>query len=72
VRGLAKEAIAFAQAARFARPALVDGEVGVIVAPGGRLFRVLRFAITRGKIVQVDIIAEPARLHELDLAVLND
>jgi hypothetical protein len=33
---------------------------------------VLRFTISRGKIVQVDVIADPARLSDLDLAVLND
>jgi RNA polymerase sigma-70 factor (ECF subfamily) len=42
------------------------------VAPGGRLLRVIRFTITRGKIVQIDVVADPARLGELDLAVLND
>lgn len=31
-----------------------------------------RFTITGGKIVQVDVVADPARLRELDLAVLDD
>jgi hypothetical protein len=48
------------------------GTVGVVLAPRGRLFRVLTFTITRGKIAQVDVIADPARLRELDLAVLDD
>ncbi|HET8549881.1 MAG TPA: sigma-70 family RNA polymerase sigma factor [Bryobacteraceae bacterium] len=71
-RAWAKGAIAFAQAARLARPALVDGDVGLVVAPRGRLFRVLRFTIADGKITAVDIVADPARLSELDLAVLGD
>ena len=71
-RTWAKGAIAFSQAARFARPALVDGAVAVAWAPRGRLNRVLRFTITCGKIVQIDVVADPARLHELDLAVLDD
>jgi hypothetical protein len=33
---------------------------------------VLSFTIERGKIAQVDVVADPARLRELDLAVLND
>jgi len=67
----AKGAIAAARGARFARPALVDGSVGVVVAPRGKLFRALTFTITRGKIVRIDVIGDPARLRELDLAVLD-
>jgi len=51
---------------------LVDGAVGLAWAPRGRLSRVLSFTITQGKIVQVDITADPARLNQLDLAVLNN
>ena len=68
----AKGALAFSRGARFARPALVNGAVGVIVAPRGRLFRVLSFTFTRGKIGRIDVVADPARLSELALAVLND
>ncbi len=71
-RTWAKGALAFSRHARFARPALVNGAVGVVMAPRGRLFRALSFTITRGKIVQIDVIADPARLRQLDLAVLND
>ncbi len=42
------------------------------MAPRGRLFRALSFTFTRGKIVQIDVIADPERLRQLDLAVLND
>jgi RNA polymerase sigma factor (sigma-70 family) len=69
-RNWARGAIAAAQGARFAQPALVNGAVGLVVAPRGRLFRVLSFTITGGKIVEVDVIADPARLRQLDLAVL--
>jgi RNA polymerase sigma-70 factor (ECF subfamily) len=69
-RNWAQGAVAFAQMARFAQAALVNGSVGIVFAAHGKLSRVLRFTITNGKIVQADIIAEPARLRELDLAVL--
>jgi RNA polymerase sigma factor (sigma-70 family) len=71
-RTWAKGALAYSRFAHFARPALVNGAVGVVVAPRGRLFRVLHFTLTRGKIVQIDVVADPARLRQLDLAVLND
>jgi RNA polymerase sigma-70 factor (ECF subfamily) len=68
----AKGALTFSQGARFSRPALVNGSVGLVVAPGGRLFRALSFTIVGGKIVQVDVIADPERLRQLDLAILED
>jgi RNA polymerase sigma-70 factor, ECF subfamily len=58
--------------ARAARPALVDGEVGVVVAPRGRLLMVLRFRVRGGKIVEIDAIGDPARLRQLNLRVLDD
>jgi RNA polymerase sigma-70 factor (ECF subfamily) len=39
--------------------------------PRGRLLLVLGLTITRGKIVEIDVIADPARLGQLDLAVLT-
>jgi hypothetical protein len=57
--------------ARAARPALVDGAVGAVVAPRGRLLMILGFTIAGGKIVAIDAIADPEHLRRLDLAVLN-
>jgi RNA polymerase sigma-70 factor (ECF subfamily) len=75
VRGaptVAKQALTFSRRrARAAQPALVNGAVGIVVAPHGRLFAVLGFTITRGKIVEIDVIADPEHLHQLDLAVLD-
>jgi RNA polymerase sigma factor (sigma-70 family) len=75
VRGapaVAKQALAYSGRARFTQPALVNGAVGLVVAPRGRLLVVLRFTIIRGKIVDIDVVADPARLRQLDLAVLNN
>ncbi len=69
---VARRALAYSRPARFAQPALVNGAVGVVVAPRGRLLWVLAFTVTRGKIVAIDILADPARLRQLDLAVLDD
>jgi len=71
-RNWAKGAVAFA---RFIRPAtvcLVDGALGAVLAPGGRLARVLRFTMKDGKITRIEIFADPARLELLELAVLPD
>ena len=71
-RNWAKSAMTYSRGARSARPALVDGEVGVVVAPRGRLFRVLRLTISHGKIARIDVMGDPERLRTLDLAVLSD
>ncbi len=67
----AKGAVEFSRNIRFVQPALVNGAVGLVWAPRGRLLRALTLKMNRGKIVQVEVIADPARLRELDLAVLN-
>jgi RNA polymerase sigma-70 factor (ECF subfamily) len=72
LRGAAAVAGAFSGRARFARPALVDGAVGAVWAPGGRPRVVFGFTITHGKIVEIDILADPERLGQLDLADLDD
>ncbi len=71
-RAVAKQALTFAGIARFARLALVNGAVGIVAAPGGQPFAVMGFTITGGKIVEIDILADPARLHQIDLPVLDD
>jgi RNA polymerase sigma-70 factor, ECF subfamily len=72
IRGAAAVATNFRGRAQLARPALVDGAVGVIVAPRGRLLLVLVLTITHGKIAAIDVVADPKHLRQLDLAVLND
>jgi RNA polymerase sigma-70 factor (ECF subfamily) len=72
VRGAPAVAGQFSGRARLAQPALVDGAVGAVWAPGGRPRVVFGFTITRGKIVQIDMLADPARLGQLDLTVLDD
>lgn len=58
--------------AKAAHPALVNGEVGVAVSPGGQLLLVLALSYANGKIVGVDVISEAARLEELDLVALDE
>jgi hypothetical protein len=72
VRGAAAVAGTFSGRARFAQPALVNGAVGAVWAPGGRPRVAFGFTITRGKILAIDLVADPAVLREFDLAVLND
>ena len=68
---VAANARAFSANARFAAPALVDGAVGIVVAPKGKLALVLRFAVVGDKITEIDIDADPQRLSRFSLAVLD-
>lgn len=69
---VAGRAKSFSERAPSSQLALVNGHVGIVVAPRGRLLLVLALTITRGKIVEIDVIADAARLHQLDLAILTD
>ncbi len=70
-RNWAKGALAYAQAGRFMQPALVDGAVGLVFAPRGRLQRVLRFEFDdAGRIRAAEVVSDPARLATLELAAL--
>jgi RNA polymerase sigma-70 factor, ECF subfamily len=72
LRGAKAVADTFSGRARFAQPALVNGAVGAVWAPGGRPRVVFGFTITRGRIVEIDLVADPERLRQLDLVVLDD
>jgi RNA polymerase sigma factor (sigma-70 family) len=63
---------AFSRFARFVQPAVVNGSVGLVFAPGGKLSRALSFTLENGKITQVEIITDRDRLQQLDLSVLDD
>jgi RNA polymerase sigma-70 factor (ECF subfamily) len=71
VRGAAAVAETFSGRAQAVQPALVDGADGAVWAPGGRPRVVFGFAITGGKIVEIDLVADPACLSRLDLAILD-
>jgi RNA polymerase sigma factor (sigma-70 family) len=58
--------------ARFAQVAIVNGALGLVVAPRGRLVVAIGLTIKDDKIAEIDVIADPRQLRRLDLAVLPD
>jgi len=68
----AKGAIGFSRMAPFMQPALVDGNIGVVLVQNGKLSRVLQLTIAGEKIVAAEIIADPARLNTLNITVLEN
>ncbi|MFH9966188.1 RNA polymerase sigma factor SigJ [Streptomyces mirabilis] len=65
--GVAQQALMFRQFAEFSRLALVNGAVGVVTAPEGRPLSVMGVTITDGRVVEMYILADPARLSDLAL-----
>ncbi|MBM7564971.1 sigma-70 family RNA polymerase sigma factor [Paenibacillus sacheonensis] len=71
VQGAHDVARGFLGRAQGARALLVNGAVGAIVASRGRTLFVLEIKIADGKIVEIEMIADQARVRELDLAELS-
>ena len=65
---VAEQALTFGRLSPFVRPALVNAAAGVVVAPRGRPASIMGFIVKNGKIVAIDVLADPARLGQLDLA----
>jgi RNA polymerase sigma-70 factor (ECF subfamily) len=74
VRGaanVARRAMVFAQIGLLTHPALVNGVAGAVTTRDGVAFSVGAFTVRRGKIVALDILADPDRLRTLDLTILG-
>jgi RNA polymerase sigma factor (sigma-70 family) len=72
VRGAAAVADTSSGRARVAQPVLVNGAVGLVWAHGGQPRVVFRLTITRGRIVAINLVADPESLRQLELVTLKD
>jgi RNA polymerase sigma factor (sigma-70 family) len=75
VRGaaaVASQARAYSRLGLLTRPALINGAAGVVSTRDGEPFSIGGITIRNGKIVEIDILADPARLRQLDLTILDD
>jgi len=75
VRGaqaVASQATSFSRLGLSSEIVLVNGNIGVVSRlPDGRLFSVVGFTIAGGKVVEMDILADPDRLSRLDLSAIE-
>jgi RNA polymerase sigma factor (sigma-70 family) len=69
---VARGALTFSRRNVLRRPALVNGEAGLVCVLEGRLIAVMAFAVRNGKIAEIDILRDAARLSQLDLTALDD
>ena len=72
LQGATAVADTFSGRAKAARLALVDGAVGAVWAQGGQPRVVFSFTLRQGKIALIELLADPARLREMDLEILSD
>ncbi len=74
VRGadnVARQASAYSRLDLDVRPALVNGAVGTVTLRDGRPFSIAGFTIQNRRIVEMDVLADPERLNQLDLTILD-
>jgi RNA polymerase sigma factor (sigma-70 family) len=75
VRGAAKvagRALSFSRLGLVMKPALINGAAGVVSIREGEPFSVGGVTVRGGKIVEMDILADPERLRQLDLTILDN
>ena len=71
-KAVAELALVFSRLVESAQPVLVNAAAGLVSwLPGGRPLSVMGFTVRRGKIVEIDILADPARLGQLDLPAID-
>jgi RNA polymerase sigma factor (sigma-70 family) len=70
-RAVAGQALFYSRLGLLVRPALVNVAAGAVTILDGEPFSVGSFTIRGGKIVEIDILADPERLRRLDLTILD-
>jgi RNA polymerase sigma factor (sigma-70 family) len=70
-RGAADVARVFLGSAQAARPALVDGTPGAAWAPGGHPRAIWTFKVEQGRIVEVQVVADPKTIARLEVLLVD-
>lgn len=70
-RAVAEQTVVLSERARVAEPALVNGHVGLVLAVRGRLQLAITVTVVNEAISEYEVIAEPVRLRQLELAILE-
>jgi RNA polymerase sigma factor (sigma-70 family) len=74
VRGaeaVAGQALTYSRLGLAVQPALINGAIGTVTTRDGEPFSVGGFTVRGGKIVEIDILADPTRIRRLDLTILE-
>lgn len=71
-QNVASRALIWSRVGQTIRRALINGAAGIVAFRDGRLFSIGAVTVRGGKMVEIDILADPERLAQLDLTVLED
>jgi RNA polymerase sigma-70 factor (ECF subfamily) len=71
MHGAATVAKMFSGRAKAAVPALIDGDVGLVLGPGGTPRAAIAFTIEDGKILEIDLVGDPERMREFNFTTLH-
>jgi RNA polymerase sigma-70 factor (ECF subfamily) len=74
VRGaaeVASQALFFRQFAYTARYALINGAYGLVNSDGDQVVSVMAFTVSEDRVVELNILADPERLAQLDLTLVD-
>jgi RNA polymerase sigma-70 factor (ECF subfamily) len=69
---VASNALMFSSRHPYLRRALVNGAAGVVVAPDDEPIAVMGFTVVNGRVVEIDVVADPKRLAELNVRAVID
>ncbi|MGC1804694.1 MAG: RNA polymerase subunit sigma-70, partial [Mycobacterium sp.] len=69
VAGLARS---YAAPQRHVRRAVVNGAAGAVIFVDGRPTAIMGFVVRGGRVAEIDVLADPARIARIDLRVLTD
>ena len=69
LRGREAVATTFKGRARAARLALIEGDVGLVFAPGGKPMVVFDFVVENGRIIEIILVADTQRIAALDVKI---
>jgi hypothetical protein len=72
VRGGAAVAKLYSGRAQGAGTGLLDGAIGIVVAPLGRLMLVIRVTLAGGKITELDVVGDREKLREIEIAAFEE
>ena len=67
----ASRAVTYARGLEGVRTMLIDGEPGLVLAPKGRLRRLMRFTFEGDRIAAIEVVGDPARLRSVELSLLD-
>ena len=65
-RAVAEKALVFSGASAGARVALVGGSAGIVASAQGQPVTAMGFAVRNGRVIEIDILTDPARLQRLE------